>query len=501
MKFLIAVVFIFCPLRLMAAEKPNIVVILADDLGYGDVSCYNPTRGKINTPHIDRLAAQGMRFTDAHSSSSVCSPSRYTLLTGRYHWRSSLQAGIVDLWGPPLIAPERVTIASLARELGYHTAAIGKWHLGWEWSIEKNDRFLFQFGKNATGEATPRHLAAWKKTFSQAIGGGPTTRGFQSYFGTDVPNWPPFCFIENDRTIGLPSTLLPQKDLTNNQASRQGPALPDWKLENILPALTQRTCDSIKTLAAHPQPYLLYFALTTPHTPLAVNPVWRGKSGLDNDCADLILETDAAIGQVLDAIEQSGEAANTLVLFTSDNGFAPYVGAKQLEAKGHYPSGPLRGYKFDVWEGGHRLPFVIRWPGVVKAGGVCDQLVHHADLLATLADVWQSPLPADAGEDSYSLLPILRGKDQSVRETAVSCSANGVPGLRVGSWKFIPAPEPQLYYLATDLAESNNRASDQPERVKEMRQRLETLITQGRSTPGPQQKNDVTVRRHGKPSP
>jgi len=501
MKTLIAAFLFLCSLRLMAADQPNIVVILADDLGYGDVSCYNPTKGKINTPHMDRLAAQGMRFTDAHSSSSVCSPSRYTLLTGRYHWRSSLQTGIVDLWGAPLIAPDRISIASLAKERGYHTSAIGKWHLGWDWPIEKNDRSLFEFRKNETPEATPRHLAAWKHTFSQKIAGGPTTRGFDSYFGTDVPNWPPYCFIENDRTIGLPSTPLAKKDMGNNRASRMGPALPDWRLEAILPALSQRACETIKTQAAKESPYLLYLALTTPHTPLAVNAAWRGKSGLDNDCADLILETDAAIGQVLDAIEQSGEAANTLVLFTSDNGFAPYVGAKQLEAKGHYPSGPLRGYKFDVWEGGHRLPFIIRWPGVVKAGSVSDQLVHHADLLATLADIWQSPLPANAGEDSHSLLPILRGKDQSVRETAISCSANGIPGLRVGSWKFIPAPEPQLYDLATDLAESTNRAKEMPERVKEMRQTLETLITQGRSTPGPRQKNDVTVRRHGKPSP
>lgn len=501
MKTLIASFFVFSTLRLMAAEKPNIVVILADDLGYGDVSCYNPMRGKISTPHIDRLAAQGMRFTDAHSSSSVCSPSRYTLLTGRYHWRSSLQSGIVDLWGAPLIAPDRINIASLARELGYHTSAVGKWHLGWNWPIEKNDKSLFEFRKNETPEATPQHLMAWKKTFSQPIPGGPTTRGFQTYFGTDVPNWPPFCFIENDKTIGIPSVPLAAKDMGNNRASRRGPSLPDWSLEAILPALSQRACEMIKTQAAKEAPYLLYFALTTPHTPLAVNAAWRGKSGLDSECADLILETDAAIGQILDAIEQSGEAANTLVLFTSDNGFAPYAGAKQLEAKGHYPSGPLRGYKFDVWEGGHRLPFIVCWPAVVRPGSVCHQLIHHADLLATLADAWQSPLPAHAGEDSFSLMPLLRGKDQAVRETAISCSANGIPGLRVGSWKFIPAPEPQLYDLSADLAESTNLAQEMPERVKDMHGTLETLITQGRSTPGPRQKNDVTVRRHGKPSP
>ena len=358
---LLAAVVLAPPASLHAADapaqKPNIVVILADDLGYGDVRCYNPDRGKIPTPNIDRLAAQGMRFTDAHSSSGVCSPSRYTLLTGRYHWRSRLQAGIVGVFGEPLIAPDRLTIAGLAKQHGYRTACIGKWHLGWDWPIPKEQRQLFQIGKGQDDEASPSeaHLAAWREVFSQPISGGPTTRGFDEYFGTDVPNWPPYCFIENNRTVGVPSVFLPRAVLQNHLASLPGPALKDWKLEPILPALGDHACEFITRQAQARQPFLLYLPLTTPHTPLAVNEPWRGKSGLDSAVADLIMETDATVGRVLNALETSGVAGDTLVLFTSDNGFAPYVGAAQLEARGHYPSGPLRGYKGDAWEGGHRV--------------------------------------------------------------------------------------------------------------------------------------------------
>jgi arylsulfatase A-like enzyme len=500
--------------RAAGAEKtarPNVLIILADDLGYGDVQCYNPRRGKIPTPNIDRLAAQGMRFTDGHSSSGVCSPSRYTLLTGRYHWRTRLQTGIVGVFGAPLIAPNRLTIAWLAKEHHYRTAAIGKWHLGWDWPIEPKQRNLLQVskGKGKDDEAPPvgdEQRAAWRGIFSKPIAGGPTTRGFDSYFGTDVPNWPPYCFIQNDRTVGVPSEFLPARSLKNNLASIQGPALKDWKLEAILPALGERAAAFIADAAKKPEPFLLYMPLTAPHTPLAVNEAWRGKSKL-NTYADFVMETDAVVGQVLEALEKSGAAERTLVVFTSDNGCAPYSGAKELEKMGHFPSGPLRGYKSDVWEGGHREPFIVRWPGVVKAGSVCGQLVQQADLMTTFADILGAKLPDGAGEDSVSLLPLLKGEDRAVREHAVNCSANGVPGIRRGSWKLILAPgsggwskgdsdQPvQLYNLADDLGEAKNLAAEQPERVAEMKALLEKLITDGRSTPGKPQKNDVEVRR------
>lgn len=483
--------------------RPNIVLIFADDLGYGDVQCNNPERGKIPTPHIDRLAAQGMRFTDGHSSSGVCSPSRYALLTGRYHWRTRLQSGIVNVFGAPLIAPDRMTIASLVKQHGYRTACVGKWHLGWDWPLTAEERKLVTPGKNE--QLTDQHREAWQTIFSKPIPGGPTTRGFDRYFGTDVPNWPPYCFIENDRTVGIPSEFLPPRLLTNHLASLPGPALKDWKLEPILPTLADRAVQFISESAEKHESFLLYIPLTAPHTPLSVNEQWQGKSGLGT-YGDFVMETDAVVGRVLAALDSNKLADKTLVLLTSDNGCAPYIGAKELEKKGHFPSGPLRGYKADVWEGGHRVPFVIRWPGTVKPGAVCSQLVHHADFLATLADILGTKLPDNAGEDSFSLLPLLQGKDQPVRETAVSCASVGIPGLRMGNWKYIAAAgagaanneqsQPvQLYNLAEDLGETANLAAEEPHRVAEMKELLEKLITAGRSTPGAPQKNDVVVRR------
>jgi len=481
------------------ATKPNILVILADDLGYGDIRAYNPTRGKIPTPHLDRLAAEGMRFTDAHSSSGVCSPSRYALLTGRYHWRTRLQNGIVGVFGEPLIAPDRLTIAGLAKQHGYRTAAIGKWHLGWDWPIAEGDRALFRGTKESDAAAPEANRAAWAKVFGQRIAGGPTTRGFDRYFGTDVPNWPPYCFIEDDRTVGIPSEFLPKEYFRDHLASLPGPALPAWKFERILPTLTERACAFVTESARTPQPWLLYLPLTTPHTPLAVNAEWQGKSGLNNAAADLIMETDAAVGKVLAALEASGAAKDTLIIFTSDNGFASYVGVKDLEKQGHFPSGPLRDYKSSVFEGGHREPFIVRWPGKVAAGATCGQLVHQADVLATLAEIFGTTLPPNAGEDSFSFLPLLRGATQPTRTQAISCAASGVPGLRVGDWKYIATQPAQLYDLSADLGETRNLATQEPGRVTEMQARLEKLIADGRSTPGEPQKNDVRVVRFPKP--
>jgi arylsulfatase A len=503
-----------CSLALCAADarKPNIVLLYADDLGYGDVHAYNPTRGKIPTPHLDKLAAEGMRFTDGHSSSGVCSPSRYTLLTGRYHWRTRLQTGIVPLWGAPLISPERLTVAKLAKQHGYRTAAIGKWHLGWDWPIPAERASLFKEKPQGATLATEAQRTVWGEVFAQPIGGGPTTRGFDSYFGTDVPNHPPFCFIENDRTVGIPSEFLTARLVGNNQASIQGPALTGWTLEPILPALGDRAVAFITDSAKKPEPFLLYLPLTSPHTPLSVNEEWKGKSGL-NLYADFVMETDALIGRVLAALAASGAADNTLVLFSADNGCAPYIGIPDLEKMSHYPSGPLRGAKADAWEGGHRVPFIVRWPGKVKAGSVCDQFVQQSDVMATFAEILGARLPADAGEDSVSLLSLLEGASHPVRLSGVSASIGGVPAFRHGSWKYIPAPgsggwgkggdqsQPvQLYNLADDLGETKNLAAAMPEKVAEMKALLEKLITDGRSTPGQPQKNDVEVVRFPKPA-
>jgi len=486
------------------ADRPNVVIILADDLGYGDVRCNNPDRGKIATAQIDRLAADGMRFTDAHSSSGVCSPSRYALLTGRYHWRTRLQRGIVGLWEKPLIAPDRLTIAGLLQKAGHQTACVGKWHLGWDWPIAPDQLPLFKGAKDREEPATAAHQLAWNETFSKELGGGPTTRGFDRYFGTDVPNWPPYCFIENNRTVGIPTEFLPARLFVTNQASMQGPALAGWTLEPILPALQDRAVKFITAASQEKRPFFLYMPLTSPHTPLAVNEKWRGASGL-NDYADFVLETDAVVGAVLDAIDAAGQRDNTIVVFTSDNGCAPYIDAAGLEKLGHFPSGPLRGYKSDAWEGGHRVPFIVRWPGVVQAGKVCGQLVHHTDLLATIAEAMTLSLPPTAGEDSFSLMPLLRGSDEPVRNSAVSHSSQGLPSIRQGDWKLIcgkgsggwgkgeddqPA---QLYNLKDDIGERRNLYSERPEVVAALTSLMDETVNNGRSTPGPGQSNDVKV--------
>jgi len=313
-------------------------------------------------------------------------------------------------------------------------------------------------------------------------------------------------------------------------ASVQGPALKNWDLEAILPALGDRSAAFIEGAAESQEPFLLYLSLTSPHTPLAVSDEWKGKSGLGL-YADLVMETDAIVGKILDVLEKNGMADNTLIVFTSDNGCSSHIGnttveesrdpgmrnwpldcsnlpITTLEKNGHYPSGPFRGYKADVWEGGHHVPFIVKWPGRIKAGSSSSQLVHQADLLATLADILGTPLPANAGEDSYSLLPLLMGKDYPVREHAISTSGSGLPSLRQGVWKFISGSGSggwcpgggdspvQLYRLHKDPGETSNLASENMERVAQMETLLERLITEGRSTPGPIQENDVEVRRY-----
>jgi len=491
-------------------SRPNFLIILADDLGYGDVQCYNPERGKIPTPQMDKLAAQGMRFTDGHSSSAGCTPSRYSLLTGRYDLRNRMEGvGVFGgFGGPPLIPKNRLTIASLAKQRGYRTACVGKWHVGWQWPIENADRALLgtqtlnALTENyTTPEITKEQQAAWQRIFSQPIAGGPTALGFDHYFGIDVAAWPPFCLIENGRTISVPSRLLPARDLPRDVsiAASQGPADKDWKFVSVMPEMAKRACETIAGSLTSRQPFLLYLPLPAPHQPWAVSDEWRGKSGLGT-YADWVMQLDATVGQVLDALERSGAARNTLVLLASDNGFAGYT-LKELNDKGHFPSGPLRGLKAQPYEGGHREPFIVRWPAVVKPGSVCDQLVLQTDIFATIADILSVKVPDDAGEDSFSFLPLLQGKGKPVREHAINSSGQGAYALRRGDWKLIVdtagkiKPGTQLYNLAKDLGERNNLAVQEPERVAEMRALLLKLIQAGRSTPGAPQRNDGRLLR------
>ncbi len=482
-----------------AAPKPNIVYILADDMGYGDLGCYNPA-SKIPTPNMDRLAREGVRFTDAHSPSAVCTPTRYALLTGRYAWRTRLQRNVLGPHSQPLIAEKLLTVPAMLRDRGYTTACIGKWHLGWGWPAP---------GGDGTRDLT------------KAIPGGPTARGFDLYFGTDVPNYPPYCFIENDRTVGVPSEAAPVGRDSFNIA---GPMVPGWKLVDVLPRLEKRAAEYVEMAAKGDKPFFLYLPLTSPHSPVVPSAAFRGK-GTVGDYGDFVMQTDAAVGAVLDALTRGGAAGNTLVIVTSDNG--PEITGEvnpgaydRLREFGHASMGQLRGAKRDAWEGGHRVPFIARWPGKVKPGTTCDETVCHVDLMATLAAVLDVTLPAEAGVDSVSVLPALlgEGRQAPLREATVHHSGQGKFAVRKGDWVLILAPtgddngkkgepawlrkdrgyephaEPgELYHLAKDPAQKDNRYAAEPAKVKELAALLERYVTEGRSTPGPKQKNDVEV--------
>ncbi len=477
---LCALLFLSPLTALRAADAPpNIVYVLCDDLGYGDVHFLNPQRGKIATPNADRLAAQGMVFTDAHSGSSVCTPTRYGLLTGRYAWRTHLQSGVIFGESRALIARERLTVPELLRQHGYATACIGKWHLGMTLPDAK-------------------HL-------NDAIADGPTTRGFDTYFGISASlDMPPFAFIENDHYTETPTAT--------KQWVRKGPAAPGFEAVDVLPTLTRKASETIALRAAEKKPFFLYLPLNSPHVPIVPTKEWQGKSGL-GAYGDFVMETDWALGEVMAALDKAGIAENTLLIFTSDNGCSPAAGTGKLEAQGHFASAQFRGYKADIWDGGHHVPFIVRWPAKVKAGSQSAQIICHTDFMATCAEIFAAKLPDNAAEDSVSILPALLGKDTApLHEAIVHHSIEGKFAIRQGKWKLEfcagsggwgkpgdadakknGLPDVQLYDLSADIGETTNVQSANPEVVARLTKLAEEYITNGRSTPGAKQPNDAPI--------
>ena len=476
-----------------AAVRPNIVYVLCDDLGYGDVQALNPSRGKIPTPNIDRLARQGMAFTDAHSGSSVCTPTRYGILTGRYAWRTRLQKGVLFGLSASLIARDRLTVASLLKRAGYRTACIGKWHLGLGWAGQ------------ATDDPDLKGVAV---DYTRPLTDSPLTHGFDTFFGiTGSLDMPPFVWIENDH--------LTEQPTAKKKWVREGVAGPTFEAVDVLPTLTRKAADYIGSRAADAKagkPFFLYLPFTSPHAPIVPSPEWQGKSGL-NPYADFVMQTDHCLGQVLDALEKNGLVENTLVVFTSDNGCSPVAGIKELESKGHYPSAQFRGYKADIWDGGHRIPFICRWPAKIKPGTTSSQLICLTDLMATCADLVGERLPGNAGEDSVSLLPALFGSDRvSLHEAVVHHSINGMFSIRQGPWKLelcpgsggwsVPGdpaalkaglPPVQLYNMEQASDEQKNLQAEHPEIVDKLTKLLERFVAEGRSTPGAPQTNDAPI--------
>jgi arylsulfatase A len=505
-----------CAQSANAAAPPNILYILTDDLGYGDVGALNP-QNKIKTPQMDRLVAAGMMFTEAHSSSAVCTPSRYSILTGRYNWRSRLKNGVLDGFSKPLIEPGRLTVAELLKNHGYNTACIGKWHLGLDWAQLGGAEATTKNSESRTERETTQDNAPGARIdFKKRIKRGPTTVGFDYFFGISASlDMPPYLFIENDRVSAQPTIMAGQLKGADGSKTRVGPQVPGFDAENVLPALTGKAVDYIKQHAegGHARkPFFIYLALPAPHTPLAPSKEWLGKSGL-NEYADYVMETDDCIGKVLAALEKNKVATNTLVIVTSDNGCSPAAGFPFLLAHGHDPSAGRRGYKADIYDGGHRIPLVVRWPGHVAANSKCDGFVCLGDFIATCADLLKTKLPDNAGEDSISFLPLLvNPKASAPRQILVESSIDGSFGLREGNWKLALCPDSggwsfprpgkdstegwprfQLFDVVSDPAEKTNVMSRYPETVQRLGLIMRDYILNGRSTPGPPQKN-TTVK-------
>ena len=476
---------------LAESAPPNIVVILADDMGVDSVGALNDQLG-LTTPHLDRLVSEGVAFMDAHSTSAVCSPSRYGLLTGRYHWRSRLKQGIVGQWERPLIEPGRLTLPSMLKQHGYATRMIGKWHLGHHWP------------RRGGGRTEKRN----EIDFTGSITGGPNAIGFDYWFGDDVPNWPPFAWRENDRILGEITTTSKQLGLTKYAGVGDGPAVADWSLEAVLPEYARRCAEFIRSQANSKSPFFLFFSMPSPHTPIAPDARWKGSSGI-SDYADFLQETDWAVGEVLRALDETGQADNTLLVFTADNGTSPKADFAKLNAAGARLNEHWRGYKADAYEGGHRIPFLIRWPDRIAAHRKVSQTIVHTDLLATVAEIVGHALPASAGEDSVSLTPVLFDEDDApLHEAVVHHSISGCFAVRSGRWKVLfcrgsggwsaprerealreGLPTFQLYDLAADPKETTNVADRNPKVVRRLAATLRALVEQGRSTPGPIQPN------------
>lgn len=448
---------------------PNILLILADDMGMGDLGAYNPD-SKTSTPNLDRLASQGAVFNDVHTPSAVCTPTRYGLLTGRYAWRTRLKSGVLWGYSPYLIESGRPTLAAMLKKAGYQTAGIGKWHLGLG-SAEETD-------------------------YAQPLVPGPTTAGFDYYFGIPASlDMEPYLYIENDHAVAFPSEQIEGSEHRRQGGGgfwRAGPIAPGFRHDEVLDKITEKAVERLEIMAAGEDPFFLYVPLTAPHTPWLPAAEFRNRSEAGY-YGDFCVQVDHCIGRILDALEASIPEEETLVLFTSDNG--SHWPVSDIEKWGHKANLDYRGQKADIWEGGHRVPFIARWKGRIAPGGSIDEMLCLTDIYASLAELTgQEPGDSEA-EDSLSFMPLLKGETlaEPVRDSIVHHSADGLFAVRKGDWKLIeglgsggftqPAsiepeeggPEGQLYNLSVDPFETTNLWLERPEIVDELSALLEEI--------------------------
>ncbi|MDF2376565.1 MAG: arylsulfatase [Verrucomicrobiales bacterium] len=475
-----------------ADQRPNVIILYADDMGVADVS-YGNAEAPIQTPNIDRLASGGMTFRDGHSSSGICTPSRFALLTGQHHWRRF--HGIVNAFGGPVFEAGEYTIATMFRSKGYNTACFGKWHLGWDFDAIRKPGVEKQDWVKAESYD-------WTKRFP----GGPLERGFDHYFGDGTINFPPYCWIEDDRFLTIPTLpVIKSEPLAGGGTFRPGPMAEGWNPCDILPTITEKTVEWIAERKAD-EPFFAYLAFNSPHYPIVPNREFHGKSKAGY-YGDFVIETDAMVGQVLTALDKHGLAENTMVIFTADNGAETHA-FERLEEFGQWSSGDFRGLKRDIYEGGHRVPFIVRWPGQVEAGSLSDEVVSQVDFAATFAAMIDYPLGRGEAIDSYNLLPVLRGGEypRPLRTATVQNTAPEAFALRQGDWVLIDAPsgavkEPKAYLehfgldaygkghpgllfnLEEDPRQSENLYEQHPEKVESMRKLLKRYLGGERCAP------------------
>ncbi len=475
-----------------AGELPNVILVMADDLGIGDISPTNDDC-KIKTPHLQEMADEGTVFLDAHTPSSVCTPTRYGLLTGRYNWRSRLARGVLSGTSEHLIPGDRPTLGHLMRAAGYHTSMFGKWHLGWDW-----------------------HRKDKKIDFTQSVKNGPDINGFDRYYGhCGSLDMPPYVWVDTGLITAAPDR---EEGVTRNEDRygwyRKGPIGADFHINKVLPHLFDMSIERIMQRAPKAKtgsPFFLYLALPAPHTPIVPIAPFKGASGL-NPYADFVAQVDYHMGQLLAAVKEVELDDNTLVIFTSDNGCSPEANFELLKGKGHDPSAGYRGHKADIYEGGHRVPLIVRWPGHVRAGRTTKALACLTDVYSTLEDITGQPRKPLGGEDGFSLLPVLSGAESSGRKTLISHSINGNFAIRQGEWKLCLSsgsggwsapreniakkeglPPMQLFNLQTDPAEQHNLLSQYPSKVATLLARLNSEIQNGRCTPGETVPNDREI--------
>ena len=486
------------------AKQPNVLILYADDLGFGDLGCYNK-ESRIPTPNLDRLASESVRFTDGHSSSGICTPSRFAMLTGRHHWRDF--HGIVNAFGDSVFKPERLTLPEMLKEKGYKTAAIGKWHLGWNWDAIRNKEVRATTVQD--GRRKKQQLGPEAFDWTKSIPNGPLDHGFDYYFGDTVINFPPYCWIENDKVVKAPDTLMQtgkwKKIKEGGWECRPGPMVTGWDPYQNIPTTTKKGVEHIKEAANAEKPFFLYFAYPAPHAPIIPNDEFDGKSKA-GPYGDFVYETDHSIGQLLQALTDSGQAENTLVIFSADNGPEHYAYARDVKFD-HWSAHPFRGLKRDAYEGGHHVPFMIKYPGVTMAGTVNDALVSQIDIMATLASVVGYDLPEkNAAEDSHDLLPLLKGEAKSIRTSHVHNTFDHTWAFREGDWVLITgksghhsrvtkewlkkhdypkteSKQARLFNLREDIGQRNDLAAKHPEKVRSMKASLAQIREQGYSAP------------------